>query len=74
MSGITVVVLLLAGCALLILSGFGKQKIKMRDLALVLIPLLLWMIGIDRIQKSAVGVIRTIGLWIENYVPTSWLK
>lgn len=61
MSGITVSVLLFAGCALFVLSAFvraktgGKYEIKMSDLALVLIPLLFWMIGTGRIQKLAVG-------------------
>lgn len=61
MSGIAISILLLAGCVLFILSVFvrvktgGKYEIKMIDLALVLIPLLFWLIGTGKIQKFAVG-------------------
>jgi len=61
MSAITVFMFLLAGCGLFILSVIvraktgGKYEIKMIDLALVLIPLLFWLIGTGKIQKFAVG-------------------
>jgi CBS domain-containing protein len=61
MSGIAISILLLAGCVLFILSVFvraktgGKYEIKMIDLALVLIPLLFWLIGTGKIQRFAVG-------------------
>lgn len=54
-------ILLLAGCVLFILSVVvraktgGKYEIKMIDLALVLIPLLFWLIGTGKIQKFAIG-------------------
>jgi hypothetical protein len=61
MSGITISILLLAGCGLFILSVWvraktgSKYEIKISDIALVLIPLLFWLIGTGKIQKFAVG-------------------
>lgn len=61
MSGMAISILLLAGCILFILSVSvraktgGKYEIKMIDLALVLIPLLFWLVGTGKIQKFAVG-------------------
>lgn len=61
MSGTTIVVLLTVGSvlfqlalALRVKTG-GKYEIKMPDLALVLVPLVFWLIGTGKVQRFAFG-------------------
>jgi hypothetical protein len=61
MSGPIISILLIVGCALFVLSVSvraktgGKYEIKISDIALVLIPLLFWLISTGKIQKFALG-------------------